>query len=144
VAELPPETEQSRIRLCNLLKNLIKIQVAHDMVSYRQAWREYAIHLTEYVYYGFDELKQIVDSYEVKLPLWERLEPIMKITNYRMCEDQKAEIFDLHWWLQIVKAREAGQLPAWEGIRLVREPDTHASKIWRKFLEEFKDISEDN
>lgn len=27
----------------------------------------------------------------------------------------------LYWWLQIVKARRKGELPAWEGIRIVRE-----------------------
>jgi hypothetical protein len=30
-------------------------------------------------------------------------------------------MIDLYWWTQIVMAREEGQLPAWEGIRIVKD-----------------------
>jgi len=33
----------------------------------------------------------------------------------------RSEILNLHTWLKIIIAREKGQLPAWEGIRIVRE-----------------------
>ena len=33
----------------------------------------------------------------------------------------------LHWWLHVTAARELGELPAWEGVRLVREYGATAS-----------------
>jgi hypothetical protein len=36
-------------------------------------------------------------------------------------EKKKQDVLDVYWFLRIVQEREAGKLPAWEGIRLVRE-----------------------
>jgi hypothetical protein len=35
--------------------------------------------------------------------------------------EERQIVQEAYWWLQLVLAREAGELPAWEGIRLVRE-----------------------
>jgi hypothetical protein len=35
--------------------------------------------------------------------------------------EERQIVQEAYWWLQIVLAREAGELSAWEGIRLVRE-----------------------
>jgi len=32
------------------------------------------------------------------------------------------DLAEVYWWLQVVALRTEGRLPAWEGIRLVREP----------------------
>jgi len=49
---------------------------------------------------------------------WRWLPQRKRISNY--AADRQA-ILEVYWWLQIVEAREKGQLPAWEGIRIVRE-----------------------
>jgi len=36
-------------------------------------------------------------------------------------EMQKQVALEAYWWLQIVRLSEAGEWPAWEGIRIVRE-----------------------
>jgi len=56
----------------------------------RQAFRKYVVHLLEYAWVGLNEL------------------------------ERKQKILELYWQLKIIEAREAGELPAWEGIRLVR------------------------
>lgn len=47
---------------------------------------------------------------------WRRLRRSLDDT-----EKLKQDVLDLYWFLRIVQAREVGELPAWEGIRLVRE-----------------------
>jgi hypothetical protein len=35
--------------------------------------------------------------------------------------DEKQAMLEAAWWLYIMLEREAGRLPAWEGLRVVRE-----------------------
>ena len=43
------------------------------------------------------------------------------------------------WWLQIVTVREEGKLPAWEGIRIVREDALSANALSDARIKEFMD-----
>ena len=76
----------------------------------RQAWRKYTATIAEYIWIGYNEMEQ-------ECPWWQ-------LWLYRQKSDyskEKQVILDFYWSLQIVMAREQGQLPAWEGIRIVRE-----------------------
>lgn len=99
-------------RLTLLLNDLDAIVLAETTVS-RQAKQKYIVRILEYVhmsYKGFMENNHTLQARQGKLSKLvddiERLEPAF---------------LKLYWWLQIVIAREEGKLPAWEGIRIVRE-----------------------
>ena len=51
---------------------------------------------------------------------WQRLLSQRKVRNYAR---EKEELALLYAWAKIVEARQKGELPAWEGIRIVRERD---------------------
>ncbi len=78
----------------------------------RSTQRQYTARLLEYTWVGYGELEQM------ERPWWQRWLP--HPAKGRYAEDRQA-ILGVYWWLQIVDAREKGQLPAWEGIRIVRE-----------------------
>lgn len=46
---------------------------------------------------------------------------IWSITKGGKQDEQALAVLDVHWWLRLVIARECGEFPSWEGIRLVRE-----------------------
>jgi hypothetical protein len=96
-------------RKLNLLKALLKILMATTVPQQLSAWRQYAAYLVEYVVMGYEMLEKEERTW------WQRLR---SKTSYQW---EKHELAKLYTWLQIVIAREAGQLPAWEGIRVVRE-----------------------
>ena len=79
-------------RRLTLLIDLIHCQTATTPSGIRQAFRKYAIHLLEYAWIGLNELEKTKEQ----------------------------NILENYWRLKIIEAREAGELPAWEGIRLVR------------------------
>ncbi len=77
-----------------LLIDLIHCQTATTLLGIQQAFRKYVIHLLEYVWIGLNELEKE--------------------------KTKEQNILERYWQLKIIEAREAGELPAWEGIRLVR------------------------
>ena len=88
-----------------------------SVVSARLACRKYLAEILQLAYVGYE--------------LWESLEPGSRVADWVMfwrrepagdsIRKQKQSVLDLYWWLRIVIARETGELPAWEGIRFVRE-----------------------
>jgi len=103
------EVEPARQRLGILLDNLLAFALATHSLSLRQALRKYTVELTQALWTRLNELEQ----QEKKPSLWQRYP-----SQYAK---EKKLILNLHWWLRVVIAREEGQLPAWEGIRLVRD-----------------------
>jgi len=89
----PSIAQQRRL---TLLIDLIHCQTATipNPSGIRQAFRKYAIHLLEYTWIGLNELEKE--------------------------KTKEQSILENYWQLKIIEAREAGELPAWEGIRLVR------------------------
>jgi hypothetical protein len=86
--------------LDKLLVDLLDMAMAQTVPeAIRARWR-YLARIAEYIYIGVDHLG-IDEIYEYK-------------------KDRQI-ILELYWWLQIVMARADGKLPAWEGIRIVRE-----------------------
>jgi hypothetical protein len=78
----------------------------------RQAWRQYLAKFTEYNWIGYHELE------EHKRSWWQRWPLRRRRNDY---SDEKQALLNFYWWLQIVIERQKGELPVWEGIRIVRE-----------------------
>jgi hypothetical protein len=70
------------------------------------AWRRYAALLLACVWEGYGLLQKESGWRPFQRPPY---------------AEERQIVQEAYWWLQIVLAREAGELPAWEAIRLVRE-----------------------
>jgi hypothetical protein len=101
-------------RLGTLLYELLTCATATTSLEARQAWRQYLVSLTEYTLIGYDELEKEKDY----RPWWKRW--LSRCRKIDFSED-KQNLQNLQGWLKIIIAREQGKLPAWEGIRIVRE-----------------------
>ncbi|MGD2086235.1 MAG: NACHT domain-containing protein [Candidatus Aminicenantes bacterium] len=100
-------------RLLKLISNGVNIEKNDSFAEFRQKIRDIAIILLEYAYDGLQLL------HKTEWPWW-KLWLRFGHSKGKTHESQQ-EILDLHWFLRMVQAREEGKLPAWEGIRLVRE-----------------------
>jgi hypothetical protein len=96
------------------LIELLTISNAKNSVERQQAWRRYIAYLAEYAVIGYEMLEKEEFSW------WQRLLFWRKARNYT---DQKEAMAELYAWAKIIEARQKGELPAWEGIRIVRELD---------------------
>jgi len=96
------ETDFYIKRIATLVYELIGcIELEGNQIEKRHAWRTYLAHLAENLWMGYNSL--------------ERANPTAQ--TYKA---HKNVILNLYWWLQIIIAREAGKLRAWEGLRIVR------------------------
>ncbi|MBS1791509.1 MAG: NACHT domain-containing protein [Acidobacteria bacterium] len=96
-----------------ILEALLNIVLAKSEQLLQQARRQYAARLLEYAYGGFSEMS----SADIR-PWWQQwLRPRRQSND----EEDRKIVLNAYWWLQIVNARAEGKLPAWEGIRIVRE-----------------------
>lgn len=94
------------IRLVTLLDEIIASANAQSSEEARRTRRRYISRVLEY-------------SYATNL----RSESGSARSEKRDTNGQGSteELADIYWWLQIAMGREEGRLPAWEGIRIVRE-----------------------
>jgi hypothetical protein len=76
--------------------------------------RHYAALLLLSAWVGYEMLEEERGSRQ----WWQRWWPRQKQTDYA---EEKDAVLVGYIWLEIVMQREEGTLPAWEGIRLVRE-----------------------
>lgn len=102
-----------------LMYDLLVSAVAPNYLAWRQARRRYTAHILEFAYAGSKGARNTNP-----LSRWRRL----KIFGTAKAAEEKWQqaILYFHWWLRIVMAREEGRLPAWEGIRVVRERASEA------------------
>jgi len=125
----PSIAQQRRL---TLLIDLIHCQTATTPSGIRQAFRKYVIHLLENVWIGLNESEKekteeivIRPWWQLWWQFWKQPSPKVEQTDYLEVEqtdysEKEQNILELYWRLKITEAREAGELPAWEGIRLVR------------------------
>jgi energy-coupling factor transporter ATP-binding protein EcfA2 len=107
------ESNPEQQRLGTWLYLLLDSATATTPLKARQAWRKYSAKIAEYAWIGYNELEKQKDN----RPSWQRW-----LSRRRFdYNEEKPDILNLYWWLQLVMAREEGKLPAWEGIRIVRE-----------------------
>jgi energy-coupling factor transporter ATP-binding protein EcfA2 len=100
-------------RWVKLISDAVNMVKAETFVKYRLANRSVVIRILEYAY---DGLQLSVKRERLWWKPWRRFRRSMDDI-----EKMKQDVLDLYWSLRMVQAREAGKLPAWEGIRLVRE-----------------------
>lgn len=98
--------------LGSLLRDIKECVTATDSQQLRQAWRQYTARLVKLLWKGYVELEQ---QHYARSWLWKFLH---RSPNY---DNEKNMMLSLYWWLRIIVARQEGQLPAWESIRIVRE-----------------------
>jgi hypothetical protein len=93
--QLQKSSDIHAIRLGNLLVDLLTAATARTATEVSKAQWRYVSRIAEYSYVGFGKMKY--------------------------AEGRQQAMLDFYWWLQILMARADGKLPAWEGIRIVRE-----------------------
>jgi len=96
----------------SLSTELLTILFTDNYFEQRQAWRRYIAYLAEYAVIGYEMLEK-----ENRRIWWQRLLPWRKIGSYTL---EKRQMAQLGLWSLITTAR-LGKLPAWEGIRIVRD-----------------------
>lgn len=90
------ETAPTRQQLAGIISELLTCATAETFLEARQAWRQYLVILTEYI---------LSDDHHL---------------HYNLSCD-KEKLLTLKEWLEMIIKREKGELPALEGIRIVRE-----------------------
>jgi energy-coupling factor transporter ATP-binding protein EcfA2 len=96
-----------------IISDTLYMAKAETLAEYRRASRNSSINILEYAYKGFHVPEK---RKRTRWKPWRRFQLSMDDT-----EKLKKYVLDVYWFLRMVQAREAGKLPAWEGIRLVRE-----------------------
>jgi len=87
-----------------------------DETLQRQTLHGYVVLLAKYAVIGYEMLEKEED----KRTWWQRLLFWRKVRSYAKEKERMAK---LYVWTKVVEARQKGELPAWEGIRIVRERD---------------------
>ncbi len=94
-----------------------------DRLKLRQAYRSYVQRMMVYVYEGVPLLQNKKDK--PRWQFWKRGNRINQLKDEQITNDYVEEVEKIaqafYWQLEIIKLREEGILPAWEGIRLVRK-----------------------
>lgn len=94
-------------RVVMLLKEILAATSAKTIPLVQQAQRRYVARVLEYAYLGYEEMyKEEVHH------------PRGKINRIRFYQQA---VLEFYRWLQTIIAWEAGNLPVWGGIRIVRE-----------------------
>jgi energy-coupling factor transporter ATP-binding protein EcfA2 len=99
----------AREQLDVLINDLSKIFA--EITDPRLAKRKFFEQITKYIYYDYNQ-KQ--------LNWLEKLFPRGMRKRIKKNNQRKQMIWQLHWWFVVTNARQASKLPAWEGIRIVR------------------------
>lgn len=108
----------SKAHLDQLVTKLSKI--LEDVPESNLARGEFFKLVTEYLYSRYEHNNN--SSSWIKR-FFEKLLPQRLRDNMRKNARNRQIILQLHWWFAITTARQKGELPAWEGIRIVRERD---------------------
>jgi len=106
----------------NLLVDLLSIITSNSPIAARQARRSYLSHLLELA-----ESNKSPSMKRILLPYMSHWTKKLRLVFRKTHESEVTPsevLLELHWWLRILVAREDGQLPSWEGIRIVRETQT--------------------
>lgn len=111
---LQSDSNVALARDAGLVSDLLAVAAAETPVAGQRAWRRYTTRTLEYVYIGYRELQD--DDSRSWLRRWLRAR-----SEVDDIKSEQQAVLEFYWWLQIVMAREEGKLPAWEGIRIVRE-----------------------
>jgi energy-coupling factor transporter ATP-binding protein EcfA2 len=87
---------------------------AGTVAAMRQTHRRYIAYVLQHAYKGYKRMKH----FDFTTPSQRQHESIQWSVRQL---DPESDFLKFYWWLEIVLAREAGELPPWEGIRVVCE-----------------------
>jgi hypothetical protein len=87
--------------------------ILSEMTDPKLAQRKFFEQITKYIYLG--------SAQNLQLNWLEKLFPRRMRERIEKNSQVKQMIWQLHWWLVVTNARQEGKLPAWEGIRIVRD-----------------------
>lgn len=112
---LAKRTDADERRTGALLAHLIDYLSSKTQKARRRALLHYAAHLTRYAWLASH------DSRPHKSPPWYRRHLLRPSIKSELNGRNSRMVLNLHLWLHMIIARQAGTLPAWEGLRLVRQ-----------------------
>ncbi|MBV9927629.1 MAG: NACHT domain-containing protein [Acidobacteria bacterium] len=116
MASVPPPIDSKEVLLqrAHLIRDIAAAVAAKVKIDRRRAQRQYVARILEYAYSGYQEkFYQFSPSVQPAAPAFPTRKPVRELTV--------EEVLEIFWWITIVVAREEGRLPAWDGIRIVRE-----------------------
>jgi tetratricopeptide (TPR) repeat protein len=128
--ELEGKQRKGLPKLGSVIVALFDIIDARTPSTRRQSQQGYAVHLVELAYEGYGALRKEKkrEARSRRRPLWKRvLQPAIAVSDnevesiIRKLKDHQQSLAQFYWWWRIAMAREADELPSWEGIRIVRE-----------------------
>ncbi|KJU82875.1 hypothetical protein MBAV_004930, partial [Candidatus Magnetobacterium bavaricum] len=96
-----------------LLGDILQIAISNTDKERIIVLRKYASCIFEYIYISLVEI-----GHYVAQPWWKR---VLQIKSRNAYEDDQQAALSLYLWSRLTIVRVEGKLPAWEGIRLVRE-----------------------
>jgi hypothetical protein len=100
------------MQLAHVLQEIVVAARAESYELAKERQRRYVLLLLEYIYVNCKRLKD-------EAPATVRQAKSTAEAAYFAVRSE--EVLPVYWWLQITSARQAGRVPAWEGLRLVRE-----------------------
>jgi hypothetical protein len=108
------ETNHYARRRAALLLTLLEVLRATSGAAQRWAWRRYTALVLLYAWIGYE----MAEKEKEPRQWWQRWRARRPKVDYT---SEKEAVLVAYIWLAIVMWREQGDLPAWEGIRIVRE-----------------------
>lgn len=118
--------DDNLVRSLRVMTSLLDIADAETPTAKRRAQRRYALLVLQYAletYAGLDKGKikaRLSKKYHAKL-IRLRLPNMESVAGKKKLMAHQKAVLEFYWWLRIIDAREFDELPAWEGIRVVRE-----------------------
>lgn len=114
-------------RWSSILADYLKIYQAENFAQLRYGYRHYTMHIALFAFIGYKSFLipgTRPDNFQwamrrKELPIGYRDLLFIEEKDRLILEERI--LADLYWQMVILIAREQGRLPAWEGIRLVRE-----------------------
>lgn len=108
--------------IAGLVIALLDIVTARTIIEKRQAQRVYAVQILSCAYLGYRYLIRGLARRNSRSRLTRWLNPDKRLEDERKTvETDRIRVAEDYWYWQMVMAREANELPSWEGIRIVRE-----------------------
>ena len=131
IEQLASSKEVYEARWSFILKDYLRILQAGDTIQLRRAYRHYTAHMTLFAFIGYkasNSLPPYRNTIRWALHRAKQAQEAKVDYNQLLFYQQPGVpsielqlLADLYWQMAVLIAREAGQLVAWEGIRLVCE-----------------------
>jgi outer membrane protein assembly factor BamD (BamD/ComL family) len=119
-------SDENLVRSLRVMTSLLDIADAETPMAKRRAQKGYALLVLQYILETYARLRKgrikarFSKKYHAKL-MRLRLPNMESVVGEKKLMAHQKAVLEFYWWLRIIDAREFDELPAWEGIRIVRE-----------------------